>query len=75
MRAIGTSGGSVVSRSRRSTPAHSDWISRSFGSPRRLPDGGLATTATSTVSAVAKAWSRSSQRASGSAAPRHCRHS
>ena len=55
MRAIGTPGGSVGSSSSRSTPAHSDWIRRSFGMPRRLPGGGLATTATCTVSATAKA--------------------
>ena len=72
MRAIGTPGGSVGSHNRRSTPAHSDWISRSFGSPSRLPGGGFATTATCTESATASAWVRSSQWTCGNAARSDC---
>ena len=69
MRATGTSGGSVGSASSRSTPAHSDWIRRSFGSPSRLCGGGFATTATDTDAGAACAASRSTQSTSGNAAP------
>ncbi len=72
MRAIGTPGGSVGSSSSRSTPAHNDWIKRSFGSPSRLPGGGLATTATCTDSATASACARSSQWTWGNAARNDC---
>jgi len=47
MRASGTCTGTLVSSSSRSTPAHSDWIRRSFGSSPRLPVAGFATSATS----------------------------
>ena len=55
MRAIGTPAGTLASASSRSTPAHSDWIRRSFGSPASAPGGGLATIAMSIVVARAAA--------------------
>ena len=55
MRASGTPAGSVGSASSRSTPAHSDWISRSCGRPCSAPGGGLATTAMSTLGRAASA--------------------